>query len=54
MTSLYANAMIIYSAGVLDSIDDGITVITFVSGEMYNICTFIMCVCVCVCFMKNK
>jgi len=49
MTSLYTNAMIIYSAGVLDGIDDGITVITFVTGDMNNICTFIICVCLCVC-----
>ena len=36
----------IYTAGDLESIDDGITVITIITCDLYNICTFIICVSV--------
>ena len=42
LDTLYTNAMFIYSAGDLESNDDEITVVTFVTSDMYNICPFIV------------
>ena len=42
----YIQTLWLYTARVLEIIDDGITVITIVTNDRCNICSFIICVSV--------
>ena len=46
LRQIYIQTLCLYAVGDLESIDDGITVITVVTSDMYNICSLIICVSV--------